>query len=269
MSERHRLDVDSKKDCLVCGKRIWCRKAHVSKRQYCSYPCSSKGRRLKTESQVNSEFFSEPNEISSFYAGFIAADGCIESTQNRTPRVSITLSESDRLILEDLAERLEFKNSISSVREKYVNLTVPSQTLVNDLLRVYNISPRKTLSLKPPAGLDYVNSCAYIAGYVEGDGGYYIDQRSNRPTMHIKGTRDVLEWMIQLTQITQSVAKVKNKQCYSLSLHGDTAIHFRAHYINMDLPFLQRKNRFWENAGANLTITGRSKSINYATFKAS
>ena len=266
---RHRLDVDSGKDCAMCGERIWCRKTNINKRKYCSYSCARSGKRRTTESQVNSTFFSEPDLINSFYAGFIAADGCIQSYQKRTPQVSITLEKEDKPLLDDFASRIEFKNSMHLVRDKYINLTIPSQTMVDDLFRVYNITARKTLTLEPPLNLNYPNSCAFSAGYVDGDGGYYIDERNNRPTMHVKGTEAVLTWMINFTEIKQSVAKVKDKKCYSLTLYGDTAIHFREHYVNMDLPFLERKNRFWEKAGADMTISGRSKSINYETTKAS
>lgn len=220
--------------------------------------------------QVNSEYFSEPSGINSFYAGFIAADGCIrDSNPKRTPSVNITISKEDVALLESFATAVGFKNDMTLSRDKYLSLTIPSQAMVDDLAENYKVTARKTLTLEPPVDLDYQNACAFIAGYVDGDGGYYVDERSNRPTMHIKGTYSLLKWMVDFTQITQSIPKAKGKNCHGLTLYGDTALHFRAHYIDMALPFLERKFQFWERSGANMTVTGRSKSINYETFKAS
>ena len=42
-----------------------------------------KGRRKYS---VNDSFFSEPNEVNSYYAGFIAADGCIKSNNSEKSR---------------------------------------------------------------------------------------------------------------------------------------------------------------------------------------
>lgn len=54
--------------------------------------------KLHTTNKIkhNTEFFKEPNTLNSYWAGFIAADGCIQQYKdNRQPTLAINLKSSD------------------------------------------------------------------------------------------------------------------------------------------------------------------------------
>ena len=64
----------------------------------------------------NENFFSEPNDKNSYWAGFIAADGGIEKTSNR---LRIGLSIKDRELLEVFAQQVEFTGPITDYTSSF------------------------------------------------------------------------------------------------------------------------------------------------------
>lgn len=144
----------------------------------------------------DNNFFSEQNAQSNYWAGFIAADGCITAYN----MVSIDLASKDEEHLYKLKQQIKcaapisksinkvfFKN-IKKQKEYYKSiLNFCSNNIVKDLQKIYGITPRKTYTYKIPD--DVLNSPFardFIRGYFDGDGWFNkeFDKKSNKYRLH-------------------------------------------------------------------------------------
>lgn len=209
-------------------------------------------------------FFSEVSTASSFRAGFIAADGCIYKN-----RVKIAIGEKDEEYLVAFCRDLGYQNKIyrrspSITRDRFgvphitrptLSIDVESGRMVNDLLRNFRITSRKSLTLTPPTGLDSACELAFLAGYIDGDGSITINRfaesRGNaRPyIIHIVGTREVLEWAKSITtrihhRVHSNPSSVchygKNNYCQYF-LYGNAAHSLAAAVRFLGLNVMERK----------------------------
>lgn len=128
----------------------------------------------------NENFFSEINPISSYWAGFIAADGYI-GIQKRGGRSRKYLSIE--ISIKDLKHLERFKDNISSnhpiclpVRnrengklDKTCKIRIFSDKITSDLERHFNIVNAKTHTYVPPI-LDDENMRHFTRGNIDGDG---------------------------------------------------------------------------------------------------
>lgn len=204
--------------------------------------------------KMNHDFFSEPNEINSYWAGFIAADGHIDKDSNR---ISIKLHAKDSGHVLMLQEDIEFTGSaVLSLTQSEVRLRFSSQQMKLDLSEKYNIGPRKTLTLEPPTNLSNKNMrLAYIAGYIDGDGSYCWQGRANhkRPTLAIYGTQAMLEWIrFELGDIDNAIGYAPRDNLYSLSYTGNKALYAYSLFSDMALPFLERKRNYWDKTKSEI-----------------
>lgn len=139
----------------------------------------------------NDKFFSKTNIKNSYWAGFIAADGSIHL---RRPLLEIALNKKDKKHL------LKFKKAIKSDKKMYFNsgdntykFSITSKEYVKYLNENFNITSRKSLTLKPPKGLTRRQQLAFIAGYIDGDGCIWF--RNNNIVLEILGTKKLLTWI--------------------------------------------------------------------------
>ena len=111
---------------------------------------------------LNQDFFSVSNPESDYWAGFIAADGCI-SKNNTTLHLGA----------KDAAHAQDFLNAVSTDRPLYVypngtvSANISSRKIVADLGNRYGITARKTWTLRFP---NLKDPLGFIAGYIDGDG---------------------------------------------------------------------------------------------------
>jgi len=159
----------------------------------------------------NHDFFSKDNELSFYWAGFIAADGCAYK-KGESKTLNVALAEKD------LAHLLKFKADInfdgvihrSISKHSLTNpkwndsikrsLQISSPQIFEDLKR-FNIEPNKTLIYTFPNWLKthkLVNH--FMRGYVDGDGSFYNDKSRKRICFELRGTqlflidfKDILE----------------------------------------------------------------------------
>jgi hypothetical protein len=126
----------------------------------------------------NSNFFSEPNILNSYWAGFIAADGCIS-----TVNLLIDIHLRDIEHLEQLKTDLNYTGNVTVSKRNSAKLQVRDKKIVEDLKKNFNITERKTHTLQPPMieEIDYIK--AFIIGYIDGDGciGYYKPRSKTEP----------------------------------------------------------------------------------------
>ena len=123
----------------------------------------------------NLNFFSEINNKSAYWAGFIAADGCIignrlkiklKSTDEHHLYKFLKDLESNHVILHETGKRNETTTYVSAV-------LITSDQLTKDLLETYNISSNKSLTLIPPNLNDDLFIDCFIKGIFDGDGTIY------------------------------------------------------------------------------------------------
>jgi hypothetical protein len=204
---------------------------------------------------VNDSFFDEPNLENCYWAGFIAADGCI----SRKNRVALALGEYDKEAIDNLKEKLCFSGPIHKVKclNKRTNhivyrydIVVSSNNIVNKLQEHWNITPRKTLTLQPPR--DYIKdelALAYIIGYFDGDGSWLIKPKFD---VRFTGTKFLLEWIKSYID-KYSPIKEKNKpinvrpgngNCFDLSIRGLRGRVFHQKLLEIQIPF--RLTRKWD-----------------------
>ncbi len=168
--------------------------------------CANEARsEAKTKYTFDEDFFSTFTPQSCYWAGFIAADGCIQDDKH----LSIKLTRKDKPHLERFSTDLGYtgviyegsgKNNFGIGKEKYntghhSHCTFwlgNAQKLIHDLQQNFNIGPRKSTSYTHPDGLTDDQALAFIKGYIDGDG--HI-QRGKRTRITICGTKETLEWI--------------------------------------------------------------------------
>lgn len=95
----------------------------------------------------NENFFSEINEKSLYWAGFLAADGNVRKTSNKSRQLSLTLANKDRLHLENFKTDIKAESPISDVQSgnsKCGTIVITSAKIFDNLSK-FNIVPAKTL----------------------------------------------------------------------------------------------------------------------------
>ena len=138
----------------------------------------------------NNDFFK--NSRNSYWAGFIAADGCLQTDNGY--RLSFVLSNKDKILLDNfknqscytgnIITKNRFKTQTNKSYEQSSLVINNCQNWFEDLENTYNIFnstqySSKTFSLKPPVLLDELDSYRYIVGFIDGDGCIRIDNKND------------------------------------------------------------------------------------------
>jgi hypothetical protein len=140
-----------------CGNEVILKKSDLLRRKSCG--CVS----------GDENFFSVPNILNSYWAGFIAADGCIRGYHDHY--LSLGLSKKDISHLEKFKRDLRLSNKITIYDKHNSCITgLSSNKICDDLKNNFNITPRKSKTLKPPNIKNKTNILSFIAGYIDGDG---------------------------------------------------------------------------------------------------
>src|SRR3990167_2588137 len=128
-----------------------------------------KTRNRKSIYDYDENFFEIPNILNCYWAGFIAADGCVSKNNNR---ITIELDGKDKNHL------IQFKNDVKFSGE----------------VRDIKSNPK---SLKPPNLKNEELIKAFIIGYIDGDGSivYPSKCKERKTIISIRGTEEVLKWI--------------------------------------------------------------------------
>lgn len=196
---------------------------------------------------INMSFFSEPDPINSYFAGFIAADGCISPKKHL---VSFGIKAGDGYILEELVKHSKFEGQVSYTKQGYPRADLfiwGVKKWHEDLKRHFNITPQKSLTLQPPSVKD--DSCirAFIRGYIDGDGGVYPLRGSNEWVIKVVGTHSVIEWIYNY--FGNLVPPTSNKfakpwpygNVWGYSPSGKRSVKILKKLLEVDTPYLKRK----------------------------
>ncbi len=157
---------------------------------------------------MNKNFFDKPNLLNSYWAGFIAADGCIIESRNQLT-IKLSVKDYDHLCrfcydIEYMTRPRQYQAMSFNKLVRYTEINIANvPKLIDDLKNNFNIIPRKTFLLKPPSLLDNNLILSYIIGYIDGDGWIYrgqsFDKRSNKKynqlNLGVCGIYNMMKWI--------------------------------------------------------------------------
>lgn len=196
----------------------------------------------------NTEFFRKPNIESSYWAGFIAADGCVRYREN-TVELRIGLSQKDKPHLIKFSKEISYKGIVHDYENKdgpYSVLCLGSAfEIAEDLKEHYNIVPNKSLNLQPP-NLDADFVLPFIIGYIDGDGSIWQDKKNNRLCISMVGTQEVLEWIRRELSLLPGKYSSKERvhkygSTAQYALRGRRALEVFDQISSIPVPKLSRK----------------------------
>ena len=220
----------------------------------------------------NENFFKTESEESFYWAGFIAADGCLsdfkmKSRNTINHKLIIGLADKDKCHLELFLKNINsnhpinkriIKNSNKNNNPKYkykykdslsVNIVIYSESFFEDLSK-FNIIPRKTLKLKFPEWLinhKFVHH--FMRGYVDGDGCWSLRSRKavKQAVFNIIGTKEFITTFRLILENNNVVPKNDNEikmrdKIATLSYEGNRLIPKIRDFLYKDATvYLQRK----------------------------
>jgi hypothetical protein len=206
-------------------------------------------------------FFDGFTMTNCYWAGFIAADGCLYP---RYKQLSFDLKLTDFTQLLKFCKASGCKEKVKAVYRKDKGVWAAQlyvrgvEDWVRDLGFYFNITPKKSLTLKPPSSLvERGHYLAYIRGLIDGDGciGKYFMPKQDRWdwVIHLRGTNEVLNYVKGIfdelvpTEGKKRVAKVTTKPPIQYVVRGLRAEKIIALLASIDTPYLERKwNKFME-----------------------
>jgi hypothetical protein len=141
--------------------------------------------------KLNELVFEKVSDLASYWAGFIAADGNIKQPKYGQKILTLTIAERDQNHLKKFRKFIQSNKPIYKYKNGAYSFEVSSNKICEDLLKNFSVDAKKTLTLKFP-NLKLQHRLAFIIGYIDGDGCLYIDKKTNRLSLSIVGTQDVL-----------------------------------------------------------------------------
>jgi len=168
--------------------------------------------------ELNEDAFAEPTRDALYWAGFIAADGCIYNNQ-----LSISLQTRDIDHLVKFKEFVGCGNDPKRENDKAAfTLKFSSAKMCRDL-RKYGITPRKSLTYVPP---DFCcESADFWRGMVDGDGCVRVGL-DGKPTLFLCGSFDAVKgfekWVKKFSPTKAKTSTHVN--IYQFSVYGRRAI---------------------------------------------
>jgi hypothetical protein len=194
--------------------------------------------------KFNINYFKDINPRKAYWAGFIAADGCI--VKNGTSlQLGLNEKDSHHLItfMKDLSCNKELTHYTTKDGYKTVVTSFTNKDFCIDLLSKFNITPRKSMSYKFPS-LSKELQLPLIAGYIDGDGGLYRDNRDDSLCFNVLGTLNVVESIRSILQpeVTSNIHKHTKSDCYYYRHQGRRAEEIKEKILSIKgLPLLERK----------------------------
>ena len=201
--------------------------------------------------KFNDKAFSKITLQAAYWAGFIAADGCIFKIN-----LNVAQAEKELKHLKKLVCFLKYKNKIYKAKHKnstqlQCSIVLYNATqIVQDLKKHYKITKKKSLTLKFPTNLTKKQKIAFIAGYIDGDG--CIDNLKNRPRIRIVGTKSFLNsikhffdkhYPPTMKHIVSSKPRKTFSNAYEYGIKLNRAKSFKKQVLKLNLPLMNRK---WE-----------------------
>lgn len=160
----------------------------------------------------NTSFFSKITNNTSYWAGFIAADGHLDG---RDKGIKIHIQAKDRGLLKSFVCDIKWAGNIKD-KNNYARVDLwGAHQAHQDLKRNWNIdSGNKTLSLKPPKLDELEHKLSYILGLYDGDGGLQKEYG-----IRFCGTLSMMRW------VSSELGSLCNK-CPIPRLNGKSQVNY-------------------------------------------
>lgn len=174
----------------------------------------------KRNSDINHSFFSKFTSESCYWAGFIAADGCIRNGK----QIAINLSNIDENHLKKFSKIINYKKSIKT-KNNTSSLFFGSKELITNINKNFNIVPKKSLILEPPMNIPKKLIYHFIRGYIDGDGSYFYDK--TKIILEILGTYKMLSWIKKNFEKNCKIGNpsiIKRNKIYYLKYAGNKQV---------------------------------------------
>lgn len=194
--------------------------------------------------------FNTINKDSAYWLGFLMADGCVMDDN----RIRLYLQKSDINHLQKFKDFVQCEHKIS-YSDKYpnrVSLEFTSLEMIN-ILKQYNIVPRKTLTQVPPNPEIFNKYFAdYLRGFFDGDGTIcesFSNVNSSTATLYtgFAVAKQSYNWLDNiLTNIVKVSYKTFEKEnMYSITLNTNKSIQL-LQYIYSESEYNNRLDRKFE-----------------------
>jgi|LakMenEpi03Aug12_release.lakeMendotaPanAssembly.Ray.scaffolds.fasta_scaffold490623_2 hypothetical protein len=210
---------------------------------YNSKGCGNNKMSHKRQYEINESFFKVPNILNCYWAGFLAADGNVRKKDYRT---YVCLQNGDKEHLNKLKQDIEYSGEIKNYSGAAV-LSINSRKIYEDLMKNFNIVPKKSLILKPPKLNDIDLILSFFVGYLDGDGTIYetiYKEKYHYINSAIIGTEEMMIWFKEVLEKELNIVlpKIqKHKNVYKLCFNGKTFITIFNRIKDYQIPKLERK----------------------------
>lgn len=156
-----------------------------------------------TRHSLCENIFDDFTKESCYWAGFIAADGCICPTNNS---VDIELNSIDEKHLEKFCDFIKRDKKIWHRNKKCKNkislmclVSVRSKKIIDSLKNNFNIIPAKSLIIQPPTQMPLELRKEFIRGYFDGDGSLGWHKNGNNIRFAIcSGSKSLIYWLFNV-----------------------------------------------------------------------
>lgn len=204
--------------------------------------------KFRRKYSVCDNYFSDTRSLEvCYWAGFIAADGCVGSPKKNCLRIK--LKDTDLGHIEKFKKTIGYNGKLHITKKNentYVCINIHSRKIVDDLVW-FKITERKTLTLKPPP-LAGDQALAFLIGYIDGDGCIFIENLKNKRTrliLALIGTYEVISWakkiFDELVPFSTKANPRKTGAVYQYSIASKKALHVLSALEQIDVPKLERK----------------------------
>ncbi|AKM83049.1 hypothetical protein A2422_04385 [Candidatus Woesebacteria bacterium RIFOXYC1_FULL_31_51] len=216
--------------------------------------------------KINQKFFTKWSEPMAYILGFITADGNICRTGNSH---MIQIACDDKDIIEKIKIELSCDTPIQ-IRSRLngkssYQLRFSDKHIYQNLIKL-GITPRKSLTIKPPIKIPHVFINDYIRGFFDGDGSVWISKRTRQErlvsvfyTASIKMIKFIFEiiknnFPLFTGKIQRILTPKKNRFYYSITLgHRDSLLLYKYMYKGSKI-FSNRKHNIFKKIYDNQFI---------------
>ncbi len=179
------------------------------------------------KTRFDESFFDVLGLEQAWLLGLLAADGCVVKDRH----VHLGQSGDDGLAMVSYVKSL-LRHEGDLVHSQTIRKTSHriwfTSTHVVDVLAIFNIVPRKSLSFVYPNNLPIHLIPQFVAGYIDGDGsvGVYNRGRHETLTTSLVGTEQFVTSLNTLLPIAGAFYKIKHAQnACTLTWHGTNAVN--------------------------------------------
>lgn len=249
---------------------------------------------LKRKYFHDEDFWSIPNKLNAYYSGICMADASINDhacKSGNTKYFIWNMSQVDLSLMRQFSKDIKYTGPIklserktrTGYLSKFARIKINCQKWCHDLETIWNIVPRKTSIIKPPA-IDDKLLDHFLRGYLDGDGSIHVShfktlrksgkiyRRDNLIIQFVSASKEIIKWIKDYTERKffadgrADLPKIYESANYSqYHVCGQRAVQMFLYLSKLDCPCLDRK---WKNP-AVLALVKQKISENpkvYAEF---